>query len=66
MTERDIEQLREVVRDVLREELGDRHRWVTRNEIMRITGKCADTIYRWKKSGQVKTRRVAGVTMYQI
>jgi hypothetical protein len=66
MTDRDIEQLREVVRDVLREELGDRHRWVTRKEMMKLTGKCADTIYRWKKSGQVKTKKVAGVIMYQM
>jgi len=66
MTDRDIIQLKEVIREVIQEELGDRHRWCTRDEIIRMTGKCADTIYRWKKSGQIKTKKIAGVTMYQI
>jgi len=66
MTDRDRIELKELVREVIQEELGDRYRWVTRDEVIRITGKCADTVYRWRKSGQIKTKKIAGVTMYQI
>lgn len=66
MTNEEIARIREVVREVIKEEILEGPKWVTREELIRMTGKCADTIYRWRKAGKVKTKKIAGVIMYQI
>ena len=66
MTERERDQIRAIVRDVIREELSDQYQWVTRQQLMKMTGKCADTIYRWRKKGQIKSKKIGGVMLYQV
>ena len=66
MTDRERTEIKELMREVIKEEMGDRLKWVTRDELMKMTGRSADTIWRWKNSGKIRFKRIGDVTMYQV
>lgn len=66
MTDRDIDQIKEAFRDVIKEELTDLKGWQTLDEICHTLSRKRHTIWRWAKNGQIKTMMIGHVKMYKV
>jgi hypothetical protein len=66
MTDRDLQQIKEIIRQVIREEkVLETHRWYTLRDYCKLINRKRDAVWRMEKNGSVETRSINGGKEYR-